>query len=534
MIKKIELFGTTDVGQVRDHNEDNFAICKDLERKEWAFKRDEVLDLSKRGSLLVVADGMGGTNAGEVASHIAQETIQKLFDNLESIPKSASEREKALKRFIVDAHNAIVEHQHKNLDTAGMGTTLVLAWVFEDSVHVAWSGDSRVYLYQGQQEMYPFTDDHSLVWQMVQEGQMTPEEARVHPESNIITQSLGDERQTPKPSAKSKKLYSGDRVMVCSDGLCGMLSDQEIMNFMRIESSTAEICKELVNAANRAGGTDNITVLMLEVKEGDKRPASVINAPIPKPKAPKSQPTTTQVLRKKNSNKNIIIFALVAVIAAFAIWALIPGEEPMAETKIKPVDFEFIKGEKAKINLAQLLLDQSELTFDSVFVQYGKEKLKSKNGKVTFSPDTLNPGKLTVRLYPKGGTSFYSSEIKLHEKAQEEKEMEETPAATPSAPNNSEVINEAGENEEPAEASESPVGETEEPGTPNENGPPLNEEELEPNEEIPVPLTPIRRNEEETETGEKEVKPSETESPKEGEKENEENNTEEGGGKSKS
>jgi protein phosphatase len=532
MIKKIELFGTTDVGQVRDHNEDNFAICKDLEKKEWAFKRDEVLELSKRGSLLVVADGMGGTNAGEVASHIAQETVQKLFDALESVPKTASEREKILKKYIVDAHKAIVNHQHKNLDTAGMGTTLVLAWVFEDLVHVAWSGDSRVYLYQGQQEMYPFTDDHSLVWQMVQEGQMTPEEARVHPESNIITQSLGDERQTPKPSAKSKKLYNGDRVMVCSDGLCGMLSDQEILNFMRLESKTAEICKEMVNAANRAGGTDNITVLMLEVKEGEKRPASVSNEPIPKPKAPKSQPTTTQVLRKKNSNKNLVIFALVAVIAALAIWMLMPGKVQMAETKIKPIDFEFEKGEKVKIDLAQLLLDESEMTFDSVFVLYGKEKLKAKNGKVSFEPDSLNPGKLKVRLYPKGGTAFYSSEIKLVElEVEEGPENQGTPAATPSAPANGG----ANETSQPAENNESHSGEnveTEEPENPEGTGPPLNEEEeVEPQEEIPVPLTPIvRPGEEKPEEG---AKPGEeVEKPEEEEKKGEEeNNTEEGGGR---
>ncbi|WP_372906400.1 PP2C family protein-serine/threonine phosphatase, partial [Rhodohalobacter sp.] len=228
MIKKISIFGITDVGRSRTHNEDDFAICKDLSNHKWGFKRGEVHSFSELGALLIVADGMGGENAGEVASNLAQATVKEDFDQLEEAPDSTAEKEEFLAKSILRAHQAVVNHQHKNLETAGMGTTLVIAWVIEDLVHVAWSGDSRCYIYNGQQSLYPFTEDHSLVWKMVEDNQMTPEEARVHPESNIVTQSLGDEKNPPQPSVKTAKLFKGNRLILCSDGLNGMLSDEQI------------------------------------------------------------------------------------------------------------------------------------------------------------------------------------------------------------------------------------------------------------------------------------------------------------------
>ncbi|MBI1185415.1 SpoIIE family protein phosphatase [bacterium] len=434
MIKSIEIFGTTDVGQVRDHNEDNFAICKDLSKKEWAFKRDEVLALSERGALLVVADGMGGTNAGEVASHLAQKAIQELFDELKEVPKTDAEREKILRNFIIQAHTTIVNHQHKNLDTAGMGTTLVIAWIINDSVHVAWSGDSRCYLYQGQKQLYPFTDDHSLVWQMVMEGQMTPEEARVHPESNIITQSLGDERSTPKPSAKTQKLYKGDKVLVCSDGLSGMVSDQGLLQYMERAEPVAEICKELIAAANRGGGTDNITALMLEVKEGDPRPALKEDHGPAKKTAEK--PSTTQVLRKKNSNKNIIIIGLLVVIAAVLAFALWPSKTPPPQVleRISGKTLEFEPGKAASSNIVELLLGQNELTIDSAFTLYKGKNVADEKGNFKFKPDTLEPGMLLLKLYPKGNNSYYEAEVKLVPKEEKPKEVEAGPGPSATQP----------------------------------------------------------------------------------------------------
>jgi serine/threonine protein phosphatase PrpC len=271
MIKTISLFGITDVGQVRSHNEDDFVICKDLSANDWSYKRGEILPLSEKGTLLVVADGMGGTNAGEVASHLAQQAVREYFNDAETLPEDTSEREYFLQKCILSAHQTIVNHQHANLDTAGMGTTLIVAWVIDEMVHVAWSGDSRCYiLHNGDvHDAFPFTDDHSMVWELVKKGQLTAEEAREHPQSNIIMQSLGEEKSPPDPSARSAKLFKGSKVMLCSDGLNGMISDQDIRRVLEADTSDiSEICKTLIAMANQAGGTDNITCLMLQVEDG--------------------------------------------------------------------------------------------------------------------------------------------------------------------------------------------------------------------------------------------------------------------------
>jgi serine/threonine protein phosphatase PrpC len=273
MIRQIQLFGITDVGRQRTHNEDNFAICKDVSQKQWGFRRTEILDLSDGGAVLVVADGMGGTNAGEIASDIAQQYVMDAFNTLGKVSESVRDKEKWLKDLVLGAHKAIVKHQHEHLDTAGMGTTLIVVWVVGDSLHAAWSGDSRCYIWSGEEYLRPFSDDHSMVWEMVKAGNMTPEEARTHPESNLILQSLGTDGNPPKPSVRSRKLFKGDRVLVCSDGLNGMLSDEDIYTVLKEDLDTAETCSRFVDLANEAGGHDNVTCLMLDVKDADGRPA---------------------------------------------------------------------------------------------------------------------------------------------------------------------------------------------------------------------------------------------------------------------
>lgn len=271
---KVEIFGSTDVGQVRDHNEDNFVVCKDVAANEWSYKREERFELGELGTVLFVADGMGGTNAGEVASEIAATSVQTEFEGLNGLPGKGSDSDimKFLKDVIKNAHNNIVNQSLENPTYAGMGTTAVIAWVLRDAVFVAWSGDSRMYIYREGVEFYPNTDDHSMVWDLVKQGQLTAEEARVHEASNIITQSLGDDSRSPKPDARKFDLYENDRVMLCSDGLCGMLSDNMMGGLMSSRLNAADTCKELIAAANAAGGTDNITVLICDVHEGKPAP----------------------------------------------------------------------------------------------------------------------------------------------------------------------------------------------------------------------------------------------------------------------
>lgn len=268
---KFSIFALTNSGLVRAHNEDDFAVCKDLSANEWSFKRGETITLSKAGALVVVADGMGGTNAGEVASNLAQLTVKETFESDADLPDTPGERESFLKNLILDAHDRIVSHQHDHLDTAGMGTTLVIGWLVDDLLHVAWSGDSRCYLYNDENGLELVTDDHSMIWEMVKAGKMTTEEARVHPESNVITQSLGTEGDPPNPDAVTVKLTKGDRVLLCSDGLNGMVSDQVIEAILQQRKSTAESCNELVDAANEAGGEDNITSILIDIDDGPRK-----------------------------------------------------------------------------------------------------------------------------------------------------------------------------------------------------------------------------------------------------------------------
>lgn len=254
----LKYFGATNVGQVRDHNEDSFVII-DLAQEEN----------NPKGTIFMVADGMGGANAGEVASAIACNVIEDRFLKLQTIPDSPRNIEKYLKNLLLEAHQQIVQHASQHPECEGMGTTAVLAWVIANQLHVVWCGDSRCYVYQKRQQhtLKPFTDDHSLVWQMVLSGEISPEEARVHDQSNIILQVLGSTDSKPKPSYLSKKLIEGEEILLCSDGLNGMLSDAAIQQILERQNDVELTTDVLIDAANHAGGTDNITVIYVTVED---------------------------------------------------------------------------------------------------------------------------------------------------------------------------------------------------------------------------------------------------------------------------
>lgn len=313
---KFRLFGITDVGRARDHNEDNFVICKDLSEDAWKFDRNEIRELSDKGTVLVVADGMGGTNAGEIASDLAQKSIRSQFEQLDEIPGNDREILDMLNGFILNAHDQIVQYQQEHLDTAGMGTTLVIAWILNDKLYTSWSGDSRCYVFNPHTALYPLTDDHSHVWEMVKNNHLTPEQARTHPESNLISQNLGDTNQKPKPEGKVRKLNSGERVLVCSDGLNGMISDAAIHYVLVDEKSTPEACKRLVEKAKQAGGHDNITVLLLDVDPDEKSVAP-----------PPSNEIESTVVNKQDQSKTswvtllLGLLLILAVGTAFYFWS---------------------------------------------------------------------------------------------------------------------------------------------------------------------------------------------------------------------
>ncbi len=267
----IRLTARTDKGEVRYHNEDNFLVGVNLSTQDWAV-RDEIFEAGDMGSLLVVADGMGGANAGEVASQIAVEEIKKYFEqSLRSPSGSEDSFFEQLEKALFQAHEVIVKHAFDNPECEGMGTTLLLVWVVKTRAYIGWSGDSRCYKYNPQMgSLQLLIDDHSLVWEMVKKGELTEDEAAVHDERNIITQSLGADSYPPKPEFRSLELVEGDRLLLCSDGLNSMLLDSQIKNILSQNDDITTNSHQLIDASNKAGGEDNITVVMYElVKVGN-------------------------------------------------------------------------------------------------------------------------------------------------------------------------------------------------------------------------------------------------------------------------
>ena len=269
----------TNVGLVRSNNEDNFIVNPDLtEPGRWIVpaNADEVLSLGENGCVMVVADGMGGMNAGEVASEIAVTHVQNAFSKVSDFSKIAdcsNHVEAFLKKIIVEADAAIKKRVKEDPSTAGMGTTIVMAWIIGEVVHVAWCGDSRAYLFNRQSGLSRLSNDHSYVQELVDSGKLDPELAFDHPNSNIITRSLGDSPVKAQPDYVCRRLSAGDYVILCTDGLCGLVRDEQILEvMMQDRGSLADYKEALFKAAFDEGAYDNVTIALFEcmsVKEQD-------------------------------------------------------------------------------------------------------------------------------------------------------------------------------------------------------------------------------------------------------------------------
>ena len=268
------LFAGTDIG-LRDNNEDNFTVCPDLSDGKWMVpdNHDGTIPLGKLGCLMAVADGMGGMNAGEVASDIAIKTVQQMFAptvlSLDIVEKP--ENVKAyLKDVIIKADLQIKQHCEDDPATEGMGSTIIIAWLIRNTVYVAWLGDSRAYSFIPEKGISRLSKDHSYVQQLVDAKMLTEEDALIHPQSNVVTRSLGDNSQNAKPDVISHVVQKGEIILLCSDGLCGVCTDAEISNIVINESTDLPKCKEvLTEAALKGGGSDNITVALLQIVNND-------------------------------------------------------------------------------------------------------------------------------------------------------------------------------------------------------------------------------------------------------------------------
>jgi protein phosphatase len=293
-------------------NEDNFYVDDDLsDEMTGRCQMDKVVTLSDCGCLMVVADGMGGMNAGEVASEIAINTVKDFFapGKIDSaMAESASQRKKLLEQVIKEADKRVKEDAKANVEHEGMGSTIILAWIVGDKLTLSWCGDSRAYRFNPKTGIEPLSRDHSYVQELVNQGKLTYEDTFEHPQGNIVTRSLGDPSCTAQPETREFDLYNEDIILLCSDGLSGVLRDKKVKdhygNYYPGETiediiaqhtqSVIECRTALMQAAENADWYDNVTVLLFqvtggasampvkkeEVKEGESG-----NAPVKKPKA---------------------------------------------------------------------------------------------------------------------------------------------------------------------------------------------------------------------------------------------------------
>ncbi len=258
----VAAFAQSDVGLVRQNNEDSFLIA-DL-TTGVATPDSAALNhvIGERGSLFLVADGMGGAEAGEVASRMGVEFVaQQVFDQLRRT--SSLDRQafvNILKQAIEDANLVILQESLKNTNRKGMGTTLTAAAVYNTDVFFAQLGDSRAYLVRDG-FITQMTQDQSLVAQLVASGALSPEGAKGHPQRNVILQALGVRNQVDVVISFAD-LRRGDRAVLCSDGLSTKVEAKEVKDFLERCSEPKEACEGMVALARERGGEDNITVIV--------------------------------------------------------------------------------------------------------------------------------------------------------------------------------------------------------------------------------------------------------------------------------
>jgi serine/threonine protein phosphatase PrpC len=274
VLRIAEHFHASDLGRQRQGNEDNLFV---------------------RAPLFVVADGMGGAQAGEVASEMAVES----FDA--GLP--GGEPAAGLVKVIEEANRRIHDRSRAEAKRAGMGTTVTAAYVGEQEVTIAHVGDSRAYLLRDG-ELIRLTRDHSLVGELVARGKLTEEQAETHPQRSVITRALGPEPDV-QVDVQAYHARSGDVFMVCSDGLTSMVPESRVKPILEGAGSLEQAGRELIAAANDAGGRDNITVILFRLEEVEGGEASAAAAEtwegeaLDEPRQSDSRTGTMEVARPK-------------------------------------------------------------------------------------------------------------------------------------------------------------------------------------------------------------------------------------------
>ncbi|MBI2797166.1 MAG: Stp1/IreP family PP2C-type Ser/Thr phosphatase [Gemmatimonadetes bacterium] len=257
----VHVFGRTDVGRTREHNEDAFVVA-DLTTDNATLQPEvRTHQLGERGTLFMVADGMGGAAAGEIASAMATDVIlaelRRIWLTAEN--PSADRFAMSLKSATEAANTRIHQYAVDHPEHRGMGTTATIAGLIGDSLILAQVGDSRAYLIRDGVARQ-ITKDQSLIQKLVEAGELTPEEAEQSERRNIILQALGPESNI-KTDITVQQVRKGDTLVLCSDGLSGQVKPEQIAEAVNTTPDLTALCKRLIDLANENGGPDNITVV---------------------------------------------------------------------------------------------------------------------------------------------------------------------------------------------------------------------------------------------------------------------------------
>jgi serine/threonine protein phosphatase PrpC len=260
---RITAFGKTDVGLIREHNEDNLLIA-DVSKGVRVNEPSEPLavPLGPKGALFLVCDGMGGAAAGEVASQMAVEAIAGTLEAAGPLDRDPFARR--LRHAIEDANDRIFAQSRDNQSERGMGTTCTAVALVDHTLVIGQIGDSRCYLMRGGR-LAQVTKDQSLAWQLMEAGAMTAEEAKGFEHANIILQALGVQERVEVVMSQVE-LRRGDTILVSSDGLHGPVTDEEILQILQEEPDLKKTCERLVTRALEREGPDNITVVVAKVE----------------------------------------------------------------------------------------------------------------------------------------------------------------------------------------------------------------------------------------------------------------------------
>ncbi len=241
----MQIYSKIDIGKMRKSNQD-------------AFFTDTLFD---KTVIAVVCDGMGGANAGNVASQRASEVIGEFVKRSYRSDYNEYDLESLIKKAISSANITVYDMSLKNPELEGMGTTVVAAILRDDKAVIAHVGDSRIYLVND--KITQLTKDHSVVQSLIESGKLTPEQARIHPRRNVITRALGIEENIIVDT-DILEIKKGDTLMLCTDGLTNFVDIPEILKTFR-DKEISEVAENLINLANKNGGGDNITVVTVSL-----------------------------------------------------------------------------------------------------------------------------------------------------------------------------------------------------------------------------------------------------------------------------